>query len=120
MLGGVVMVKSLSSLTGSGVRDFIWQRLSAYYLLIYLAVMICAVNCMASFSFAAWSALFAQHWVKGMTFVALISLIMHAWVGMWTIFTDYVPLKCLRSALMLLLLGETLYLMYWGIKILWG
>ena len=40
--------------------------------------------------YAAWKALFAGQWMSFATFLFVVSLLMHAWIGMRNILMDYV------------------------------
>ena len=84
----------LAALTRSGLKDWFVQRISAIIILLYAIFAIIAVICVShqANSDYSWAVLFSNMWVKVFTILAFISLIAHAWVGMWTIFTDYV--KC--------------------------
>ena len=37
-----------------------------------------------------WSAIFSRQWMKVLTFVTIVSMLCHAWVGMRDIWMDYV------------------------------
>ena len=72
------------------------------------------------FTHAAWQELFQKPYVRYGTLFALISLCLHAWVGIWTVLTDYIKPLCLRLPLQLLVIMSLLGNMLWGIYILWG
>ena len=61
------------------------------------------------------------------TMMALLALGAHAWVGMWTISTDYLTEKALGSKALFIrfsfqaLCGVAMFsYVVWGIQILWG
>jgi len=78
-------------------------------------------------SFQQWQALFSTTWVRIASLFALMALCAHAWVGMWTISTDYLtpdmigsnatPVRFMFQTACVILMF--IYLV-WGIQILWS
>ena len=118
------MVKSINSLTNSGVHDWLWQRLSsvvvaAYTLFIVIFLLINTLGAHNNLTFQVWNGLFSMLWVKIATVIFVISLIIHAWIGIWTVLTDYVHYAIIRNTLLFVfLIGYLIYLI-WTIAILW-
>lgn len=114
------MLKSATSLGRSGLQDWLIQRVCALILSAYFIFLLGYLFKNPVSNYMQWRSLFAQPEFKYATLVALICLLVHAWIGIWTILTDYLHDVVLRLALqtfVALLLG--LYLV-WGILILWG
>lgn len=115
------MVKPCGALRGSGLLDWVVQRISAVVLAIYLFVGIWALaTSQADYvTYSMWSAWFQPVWMKIATLITIAALCVHAWVGMWCVATDY-----LHGALRCLFLGATLVSLLgclgWGVVILWG
>jgi succinate dehydrogenase / fumarate reductase membrane anchor subunit len=118
------MVKSISSLTNSGVHDWLWQRLSAivvaaYTLFIFLFLLINTLGSANNLSYATWHGLFGMLWMKIATVIFMVALIVHIWIGIWTVLTDYVHCAFIRNTLLFLFnIGYLIYLI-WTISILW-
>ncbi|HLF67470.1 MAG TPA: succinate dehydrogenase, hydrophobic membrane anchor protein [Gammaproteobacteria bacterium] len=104
--------------TDQGLRDWVIQRLSAIVMAVYSLGLIFYFLCHPELSFADWHGLFAQTWVKVFTMVFLLSLMMHAWLGIWTIFTDYVKCFVIRSILNALVLLMLAACFFWGLIII--
>ena len=84
----------------SGLKDWFIQRVSAVIILLYAAFIITVVLCLSEGNaYHAWFDIFQNTWVKVFTILAFVALIMHAWIGMWTIFTDYVKCAYFRATL---------------------
>lgn len=114
------MVKSVLSVAHQGLRDWVIQRLSAIFMAIYSIGLILYIVSHPGLSFAEWHSLFACEWMKVATILFLAAILMHAWIGIWTIFTDYVKpfvIRCVLNTLVLLLLAASFI---WGVLILWS
>jgi succinate dehydrogenase / fumarate reductase membrane anchor subunit len=62
---------------------------------------------------------FLTPWVQIFTLIALVSLFLHAWVGMWTVITDYIKPAMLRFVAEALVILTLVIYFFWGIEILW-
>ena len=120
-------VKSATGLTGSGSRDWIVQRLSAVVLTFYSLVMLGFFLTHGHVSYIEWVNFMMSLPMRLFSLVAIIALAGHAWVGMWTVFTDYITkgkLGSKASAIRLLLQAAMiiaiLVYLFWGIMIFWG
>lgn len=114
------MVKTVLSVKHQGLQDWVIQRVSAILMGIYFIVFLAYFLIHGQWSFADWHNLFAQTWMKIATIIVLLGMLYHAWIGIWTIFTDYVKpfvLRCILNCLVLLTLVACLL---WGIMILWS
>jgi succinate dehydrogenase / fumarate reductase membrane anchor subunit len=58
--------------------------------------------------------------MKFASFAALLALVSHAWIGMWTVTTDYLKTAWFRLLVQLLIYITLLFYLVWGIQILWG
>ena len=119
------MVTAVTSLGRSGLSDWLIQRVSAVILLAYT---LCVVGILlGGVDYAEWKDLYSQTWMRIFTLLALLSLAMHAWIGLWAISTDYLTERLMgpRGNVLRLLFQAVcavilfIYLV-WGIQILWG
>lgn len=111
-------VKSATGLTGSGVRDWVMQRISAVVLAVYSIVMVLFFLC-NSVDFATWQSFMLSLPMKIFSLVALLALVAHAWVGMWTVLTDYIKSAGMRLVLQSLVIVAIIAYLFWGIAIFW-
>ncbi|MCC2637993.1 MAG: succinate dehydrogenase, hydrophobic rane anchor protein [Moraxellaceae bacterium] len=121
------MRNSATSLTRSGISDWLVQRVSAYILGIYFVVVLGFLACNPGLAFEQWHAFMTALPMRIFTLLALLALVGHAWVGMWTVFTDYVTTRQMGDRAtfvrVVLLVGMVLanfVFLIWGIQILWG
>jgi succinate dehydrogenase / fumarate reductase membrane anchor subunit len=114
------MVKSVLGVAHLGLRDWVWQRLSAIIMALYVVGLFAYILCHPHLSYADWHGLFSSHWMKVATLLFIISILLHAWVGVWIIFTDYVKSYILRAILEAVVLIGLATSFLWGVMILWG
>ena len=119
------MVTAVTSLARSGLADWLVQRVSAVILLAYFAYV--GALLVSGVDYAGWSALFDRSWMKVFTLLALLSLAAHAWIGMWSVLTDYLTERLLgtvgnvlRIALQLLISLSLVVYVIWGIQVVWA
>ena len=121
------MVTNATNLSRSGLRAWIIQRVSAVILGAFFLFILIYIFCHPGIDYATWKNLFSLTWVRIFTFLALLSMVAHAWIGIWTISTDYITsrmhgskavvVRIFFQAIFALLL--VIYLV-WGVQIIWG
>ncbi len=104
----------------SGLQDWLMQRFTAFYLAIYFLYLISFLISHQPVGYSAWHALYQGQIMKVATFIALLACIAHAWIGMWTITTDYLKKHCVRLSVQALVILALLGYGFWGVIILWG
>lgn len=119
-------IKSVTSLTGTGTGDWIAQRLSAIVLALYSSFLV-GFLLFNSPDYECWKALFDCNWMKLATLAAALAFGAHAWVGLWTVFTDYINERqagpsagIIRGLLQIICAVVILSTIFWTIMILWG
>ena len=85
-----------------GLRDWLAQRMTAIVMAVYTVVVLVAFLTASDFSYGGWHSLFAGTFMKVATFVTLIALLYHAWVGVRDIWMDYIKPAGIRLALQML------------------
>ena len=121
------MVTQVTSLSRNGVSDWVIQRVSALVLATYTLWVFGFVVLNPGMDFATWSGLFNNTGMQVFTMLAVLSTAAHAWIGMWTIGSDYLREHTLgpRAATLRFIyqIGCVLIIavyLIWGINILWG
>ena len=66
-----------------------------------------------------WAGIFAAQWMKVLTFVVIVSLAYHAWVGMRDVWMDYVKPVGARLLLQVFTLVWLVGCAGWAIQVLW-
>lgn len=99
-----------------GLLEWTWQRVSAVVIVVYLAVILSFIFCSKSpISYLSWLQFYSQTYIRILTVLATASILWHAWIGIWTVLTDYVKCACLRKVIEILVL---LFLAVCGIWVL--
>ncbi|OEY67396.1 succinate dehydrogenase, hydrophobic membrane anchor protein [Marinobacter sp. X15-166B] len=114
------MVSSVTNLGRSGVYDWLIQRVTAYVLAVYTIFLLGFVVANPGMDYETWSGLFSQTWFRIFSLLALLSTGGHAWVGLWTVTTDYIKATAIRF-LVQAACGLAMFVyLAWGVQILWG
>lgn len=114
------MVTNAASLGRSGVHDFILIRASAIILAIYTIFLVGFVACSSPLTYDVWHGLFSALPMKVFTLLALVSVLVHAWIGIWQVLTDYVKPLMLRGVLQFVFVVAAFSYLAAGILIVWG
>ena len=121
------MVTSVTNLSRSGLYDWMAQRVSAVLLAAYTLFLLGYFLVNPDLTYEQWAGLFSQTWMRIFSLLTLVALAVHAWVGMWTISTDYLtPISLGKSATIVRFLFQvacgllSFVLFVWGVQILWG
>lgn len=114
------MVSKLFRPGKNGVSDWIIQRMTSVILALYIIFLLGVFLFVGKVDYSYWKNLFSCWAVQVFTLFALASLLLHAWVGVWTVLSDYIKCASLRFSLLLLLILSLSFYLVWGIKILWG
>lgn len=108
------MVSSVTNFSRNGLSDWLLQRVSAVLMLAYVIFLVVFLLCHPHMTYATWHGLFALPIMKIVTLVVIGSMLIHAWIGLWIVFTDYIDCHCLRLPLQvlvsLLLIGYFVWL----------
>ncbi|MBA2654100.1 MAG: succinate dehydrogenase, hydrophobic membrane anchor protein [Gammaproteobacteria bacterium] len=114
------MVDSILSLSTRGLRDWLIQRVTALIIGLYAIFIIGFIILHPQMQFDEWQSLFSFNITKIFSLLVLFSIILHAWIGMWTVFTDYITSWRWRLFLEILVAILFFGLLAWGAVVLWG
>ena len=102
-----------------GLRDWLSQRVTALLMALFTLALIVQVLFGAEMGYDKWAGIFSSQWMKALTFVVIVSLLVHAWVGMRDIWMDYVKPMGLRLAMQVFTLVWLVGCAGWAIQVLW-
>ena len=113
------MVKVAGTFGRSGVHDYLLLRATAIVLLAYVIYLVGFIA-LTDIDFAAWTDFFSLTLTKVFSLFALIAMLVHAWIGLWQVLTDYVKNTFLRGFLQFSLTSVAFIYVISGFVILWG
>ncbi|MBL4865666.1 MAG: succinate dehydrogenase, hydrophobic membrane anchor protein [Pseudomonadales bacterium] len=111
---------TVTNLSRSGMSDWIIQRLTAVILAVYTVVIAGYFFCASEVTFESWSAFISCLPLKIFTLLAVISVAAHAWIGLWTIATDYIKPLAIRGVYLTVCAVATFVYVVWAFQILWS
>lgn len=103
-----------------GWRDWLIQRVSAVIMLFYTLFFLAVLVAMRDLDYDRWRALWALSVMRIATIFFVLSVLLHAWVGVRNIFMDYVKDTGLRLVLYVLVILTLVGYAVWAWQILWG
>ncbi|MCE2690439.1 MAG: succinate dehydrogenase, hydrophobic membrane anchor protein [Rubrivivax sp.] len=102
-----------------GMRDWLSQRVTAVLMALFTVVLLVQVLLPGPLGYDRWAGIFAAQWMKVLTFVVILSLSWHAWVGVRDIWMDYVKPVGVRLALQVFSIVWLVGCAGWAVQVLW-
>ena len=102
-----------------GMRDWLSQRATATLMAIFTVVLLVQLLLPGPLGYDRWAGIFAAQWMKLLTFVVIVSLAWHAWVGMRDVLMDYVKPVGARLVLQVGTIVWLLSCLGWAVQVLW-
>ncbi len=103
-----------------GLHDWVVQRVSALIIGLYVIFLFGFICLNYPLDYATWHQLFSNVAMKIATMIVMLSIVWHAWIGLWTVFTDYVKPRCVRLVLEVFVVVALIGYVVWCIDALWG
>ncbi|WP_428772055.1 succinate dehydrogenase, hydrophobic membrane anchor protein [Vibrio sp.] len=114
------MVNNVSTFGRNGVHDFLLIRATAIIMTLYTVYMLSFVVFSGDITYQSWTQFFGGTFTKSFTMLALVSVLIHAWIGLWQVLTDYIKCAKLRGGLQLGIIAVLFGYFFSGLFILWG
>lgn len=102
-----------------GLRDWLAQRVTGALMALFTIILIVQVLLPGSMGYDKWAGIFNPQWMRVLTFVTIVSLLYHAWVGMRDVVMDYVKSVAAKLALDVAILVWLVACAGWAIQVLW-
>ncbi|MFM7847455.1 MAG: succinate dehydrogenase, hydrophobic membrane anchor protein [Rubrivivax sp.] len=102
-----------------GLRDWLSQRVTAVLMALFTVVLLVQLLLPGPLGYDRWAGIFAAQWMKVLTFVVIVSLSWHAWVGVRDIWMDYVKPVGVRLALQVFTIVWLVGCAGWAVQVLW-
>lgn len=101
-----------------GLKDWVIQRATAIIMALYSVIFFVVVLVVAPNSFETWRGIFANGFMKFASFLFLLSVFYHAWIGVRDIWMDYIKPDGLRLLLMIATAAVLVGYAGWAMQIL--
>ena len=103
-----------------GLRDWLSQRVTAGLMALFTIVVLAQLLLTRGpVGYDQWAGIFSAQWMKVLTFVIIVALLYHVWVGVRDIWMDYVKSVALRLSLQIFTIVWLVGCAGWAIQVLW-
>jgi len=102
-----------------GLSGWLAQRITAVVMALATLVIVGGIWSASPLTYAIWKSLFAKWWMWLSISLFLLSVMLHAWVGIRDILMDYIKPTAIRLTLEVLFLLALAYYTVWAMRILW-
>lgn len=120
-------VTNVTSLTRSGLSDYLVQRVSAVIIALYSLCVVGFFLVTPELDHAALVAYFGSMGMQLFSTLSVLATAAHAWIGMWTVGTDYIQAHYFgahhtawRLAYQVSCLGVLFVYVAWALQIFWS
>lgn len=114
------MVSNASALGRNGIHDWLLLRASAILITLYIVYILGFILMTDTLTYDIWRGFFASSFTKVFTLLTLISILVHGWIGMWQVLTDYVKSLSMRLIGQLVIVVVLLAYALYGTVVVWG
>jgi succinate dehydrogenase / fumarate reductase, membrane anchor subunit len=102
-----------------GFRDWLVQRVTAVLMALFTLVLLAQLLFGARLGYDRWAAIFSTQWMKVLSFVTILCLLYHAWIGMRDVWMDYVKPVAIKLVLQVFTLVWLVGCAGWAVQVLW-
>lgn len=103
-----------------GLRDWLAQRVTAALMALFTLLVIAQlIFSKGPIGYDVWASIFSAQWMKALTFIVIIAMLYHVWVGMRDIWMDYIKPVGVRLGLQVFTIAWLVGCAGWSIQVLW-
>ena len=103
-----------------GLRDWLAQRITAALMALFtLLILAQLIFSKGPVGYDSWAGIFSPQWMRALTFVIIVALLYHVWVGMRDIWMDYIKPVGLRLGLQVFTIVWLVACSGWSLQVLW-
>ena len=102
-----------------GLVDWLAQRVTAVLMALFTIAILVQVLMPGELDYVRWAGIFAHQWMKMLTFVTIVALLWHAWVGLRDVAMDYVKQVGARLVLQVVVIVWLVGCAGWALQVLW-
>jgi succinate dehydrogenase / fumarate reductase membrane anchor subunit len=113
------MVTNVGSFGRSGVHDFLLVRATGVILALYFLYLMGFIA-FSDVTYQSWRGFFSLLGTQAFTLIALTAMLVHAWIGLWQVLTDYVKPPVVRLVCQFILNVLAFFYLATGVVVIWG
>jgi succinate dehydrogenase / fumarate reductase membrane anchor subunit len=102
-----------------GFRDWLSQRVTAVLMVLFTLALLVQFILGGPVGYDCWAGIFSRQWMKVLTFVVILSLAWHAWVGMRDVWMDYIKPVGVRLLAQVFTIVWLVGCAGWAVQVLW-
>jgi len=103
-----------------GLRDWLAQRVTACLMALFTVILLVQVIfSKGPLNYDKWAGIFHGQCMKFLTFVVIVALLYHAWIGVRDIWMDYIKPVWVRLSLQVLSIVWLVGCAGWAVQVLW-
>ena len=103
-----------------GLRDWLAQRITAALMALFTVLVLAQlIFSKGPVGYDTWAGIFSPQWMRALTFVIIVALLYHVWVGMRDIWMDYIKPVGLRLGLQVFTIVWLVACSGWSLQVLW-
>jgi len=102
-----------------GLKDWLVQRITGVVMVVFTLMMAAALLSGAAASYDSWRATMSGGFMRFISFLFIVSLCWHAWVGIRDIWMDYIQPTGIKLLLHVLTLLSLVGCAGWAAQIIW-
>jgi succinate dehydrogenase / fumarate reductase membrane anchor subunit len=102
-----------------GLRDWLSQRITAVVMVVFTLALLLQFIFGGPVGYDSWAGIFSHQWMKVLTFIVIVSLAWHAWVGMRDVWMDYLKPVGLRLLAQVATIAWLVGCAGWSVQVLW-
>jgi succinate dehydrogenase / fumarate reductase membrane anchor subunit len=102
-----------------GFRDWLSQRITAVLMALFTLALLLQVVFGGPIGYDSWAGIFSRQWMKVLTFVVVVALAWHAWVGMRDVWMDYIKPVAVRLVAQVFTMVWLVGCAGWAVQVLW-
>ncbi|VFP80760.1 succinate dehydrogenase, hydrophobic membrane anchor protein [Candidatus Erwinia haradaeae] len=114
------MVNNATALGRNGLHDWLLLRTTAIIVTFYIIYILAMLAITEKITYNTWQALFQLPFTKVFTCLTLLSILVHGWIGMWQVLTDYIKTLAIRMFLQLAVVIILFTYAIYGTIIVWS
>ncbi|VFP83399.1 succinate dehydrogenase membrane anchor subunit [Candidatus Erwinia haradaeae] len=114
------MVNNASALGRHGLHDWLLVRATAIMITLYVVYIVVMIMMSDTITYSVWHRFFQSSFTKVFTCLTLVSILIHGWIGMWQVLTDYIKLLAIRMLLQLAIIVVLFVYAIYGTLVVWS